>query len=546
MLVGYVSNEQYVAQGDVLVEIHQGEQSVAALRSTATGALYADIEPGTYRVTLVKAGFGSKRCQVTVQDGTPWQFRLLSDRLVGFMWPKWVRAGDRAEHRVHSVEPFRLALWRYGLRRELVRLVGWFDEHGPRAVMQITPDGDYTQAGVGWNKVGYGNPNQSQLMVAPERTGLYYLHAKTATGQFFSFPWVVAPAAPTARVAVIASSNSWNAYNDFGGRSNYVNPTGLPPEPTVNARQDLDRYAARVAYSVWRFPDDQYPPLSFERPELSNHIPEDVEVADPIAGRMPAHMAPAEWRLLGWLERERVAYDVYADAQLHDGTLELDAYRVLIASVHPEYWTRRMYERVKSWVHERGGRFMYLGGNGLNCEVEFLGERDTDNQALRCRTYLGSVEGSLGMPDPANPSRWLESRFHRTTGESEASLLGVVTTESGLMTGAPYRVLDAAHWAFEGSGLKNGDVFGTASLNERVPGGASGYETDKMSPSSPPGTHLLAKGLNPNEGGAEMTCYELDGGGGVFSAGSITYTASLLVDEGVSRVTANVIRRFLT
>ena len=35
------------------------------------------------------------------------------------------------------------------------------------------------------------------------------------------------------------------------------------------------------------------------------------------------------------------------------------------------------------------------------------------------------------------------------------------------------------------------------------------------------------------------------GGGAVFSVGSITYPASLLVDNAVSRITANVLRRFL-
>ena len=108
-------------------------------------------------------------------------------------------------------------------------MLGWFDEHGPRAVMQITPDGDYTQTGVQWNKQGYGSPHHTQFVAGPERSGLYYLHAKTESGAFFSFPWVVAPAKPTAQIAVLASTNTWNAYNNFGGRSNYVNATDLPP-----------------------------------------------------------------------------------------------------------------------------------------------------------------------------------------------------------------------------------------------------------------------------------------------------------------------------
>jgi hypothetical protein len=135
--------------------------------------------------------------------------------------------------------------------------------------------------------------------------------------------------------------------------------------------------------------------------------------------------------------------------------------------------------------------------------------------------------------------------------------LGVVYDDKGIMTAAPYRVIDAAHWVFEGTGLKNGDLFGEKCQHQRIPGGASGHETDKISPSSPAHTKLLAKGLNPDNGGAEMvlhTCGQsgdvrprdaAHAGGAVFSAGSICWPSSLLVDDAVSRITANVVRRFL-
>jgi N,N-dimethylformamidase len=525
MLIGYVSNERYVAVADVLLEFDQEGRSVAAARSTARGAVYADLPPGEYRATLVKDGFGSKSVGLRLPSITPYQFRLLSDGLLGYVWPKWVRSGERSEFRVHSVEPYRLTLWRYGLAKEFVKLLGWFDEHGPRAVMQITPDGDYTQTGVAWNTVGYGNPNLTQFATAPERSGLYYFHAKTPSGRFFSFPWVVAPAMPSAPIVVVASTNNWNAYNNFGGRSNYVSANGLPPAPTVNGRQDLLRYARARDFDPFSFPDDTYPPLSFERPEPFNCVRETEEVTDPVEGRNECHLMPGEWRLLGWLEREGYPYDFYSEHQLHSGALDLDAYRVLILNVHPEYWSRRMYERVKDWVYRRGGRLMYLGGNGLNCEVEFL-----DEATMRCKTHRAGN---------------YESRFHRTV-ESEANLLGVVYSESGVMTAAPYRVVNPAHWAFEGTGLRAGDLFGTRSLHERIHGGASGHETDKISPSSPTQTTLLAKGINPDDGGAEMVYYDVeDSRGAVFSAGSITYPSCLLVDEHISRITANVLGRLL-
>lgn len=535
-LVGYVSDERYVAIPEVAVEFRRGDETVAVSRSTARGAVYAPLQPGSYTATLARAGFGSKSVEVEV-GGAPHAFRLLSDGLLGYVWPRWARSGERGEFRVHSVEPYHLSLWRYGWEKELVRPLGWFDEHGPRATMQITPDGDYTQAGVEWNRRGYTSPHHTQFAEAPERSGLYYFHAETEGGRFFSFPWVVAPAVPTAEVAVLASTNTWNAYNSFGGRSNYINATGLPPTPAVNSRQDLRRYQGG-AFNEWGAADEEYRPLSFERPEPFNHVPQGTEVTDPIRGRQPCHLAPAEWRLLGWLEREGYDYDFYSESQLHTGELDLEAYRVLVLSTHPEYWSRRMYQRVKEWVFGRGGRLMYLGGNGLNCEVEL----SDDGTVMRCLSQLRSPGGAMMIEGP--DGRLCESRFHRTF-ESEANLLGVVCSDAGIMTAAPYQVRQPDHWVFHGTGLLEGDTFGEASLHERIPGGASGHETDKISPSSPANTEHLAKGLNPEEGGADIVYHEPGGGGAVFSVGSITWPASILVDDAVSRITRNVLDRFL-
>ena len=137
-----------------------------------------------------------------------------------------------------------------------------------------------------------------------------------------------------------------------------------------------------------------------------------------------------------------------------------------------------------------------------------------------------------------------ESRFARRV-ESEANLLGVVFDPAGIMTAAPYRVVDGTHPFFRAAGLATGDLFGTRSLHRRCPGGASGHETDKISKSSPANVHLLAQGLNPDGGGAQMVTFDTPSGGRVFSVGSICYPSSLPVDEGVSRLTAAVLRSFL-
>ena len=113
------------------------------------------------------------------------------------------------------------------------------------------------------------------------------------------------------------------------------------------------------------------------------------------------------------------------------------------------------------------------------------------------------------------------------------------------MTSAPYEVLEPDHWIFGGTGLKKGDIFGKKILHQRYGDGASGHETDKITPSSPRNIQLLAKGLNVDEGGAQMVFFETPNGGAVFSVGSITYSTGLLCDEETSRMTKNVLGRFL-
>jgi N,N-dimethylformamidase len=520
MLVGYVSDEYYAALPDVLVEFRSADGSRFSTRSSSSGAVVADLTPGDYEVCLNKAGYGSKRSKVSVGSFGPIHFRLLSDRLLGYAWPKWCRAGDVVELRVHAVEPYKLGLWRYGYHKEFIHNLGWYDNHGPRAAMQTIPDGHFVEQGVGWDN-GFGL--HRQFLTAPERSGLYYVHARTESGAFFSFPLVVAPALPQAPLAVLASTNTWNAYNPFGGRSNYLLAAKMVEEPVVNAKADLPRYRMSD-YGEWKSAV-AFNPLSFDRPEPYNHVPEAVQCTDPIEGRQACHLAPAEWRLLGWLERQGYAYDLYADYQLHAGVLDPSAYRALILSVHPEYWSEEMYQAVKSWVFEQGGRLLYLGGNGLNCKIEFLDQ----GRSMRCLNY---------WPDG------YESRFHYQV-ESEANLLGVAYSDAGAMTAAPYEVLEPDHWIFAGTGLKRRDLFGTKVLHQRYAGGASGHETDKITASSPKNVTLLAKGLNRDDGGAHLVYFATPSGGAVFSAGSIMYPTALLCDDPTSIITMQALERFL-
>jgi hypothetical protein len=82
-------------------------------------------------------------------------------------------------------------------------------------------------------------------------------------------------------------------------------------------------------------------------------------------------------------------------------------------------------------------------------------------------------------------------------------------------------------------------------------GAASGWEMDtsKQLPGHDPGAppanvQVLAEGTNvgpTNDYSAQMTYYDTGAGGFVFSAGSLTFGGSLVVDANLQRIVRNVL-----
>jgi N,N-dimethylformamidase len=425
----------------------------------------------------------------------------------------------------------RASLWKYGWEKRKVADLGRFAAFAPLGDSQTLPDGDISAIGVEWNHKRFELPPdlEARTVIAPEESGLYFIHMTSESGEFFSFPWVVAPKAPKAKIAVLASNICWNAYNDWGGRSNYVAASKLPEKPSVSTTQ-FSPWAVPTGAMWWNA--KEYDPISFDRPEPINLIDAEDVITDPIRRIGSEHLAPGEWRLLGWLERERIEFDFYAETQFDDGIFELDDYEILIINCHPEYWTINMYEKLKEWVYLRGGKLLYLGGNGINCSVDRSGDsmvvQNMDlSDWLPHRAYSG-----LGALIP--------SRFG-IRHELESNLLGVSLTFAGMGTGAPYQMIDSSHPIFNNVHVANGDLFGHKTLATRCLGGASGHETDKRDAGSPTNVQLLARGINVNEGGSELVTFTTESGGLVISVGSINWPACLPIDDQVSLITKNMI-----
>lgn len=324
-------------------------------------------------------------------------------------------------------------------------------------------------------------------------SGLYSLILKNPAGNTDYITFVVKEPRQTKEkdILVIANTNTWQAYNTWGGASFY--------------RYELNDLGEDIRHSVI---------VSFHRPNK----------VDRTTGNK-GHLANAEMHLLRWLEENQLEYAMASDADFHGSSYQLEGRKLVILHAHPEYYSSSMLDNIGDYL-SNGGNLMYLGGNGLYWRVTL-----SDNNQIECRK-----DGDSHKYEEGTGGLW------RDFGRSPALIVGSHYSSSGYGTYHPYEVLQSGHWVFEGTDLNSGDLIGEEGLNG---GGASGHETDKTTKHTPDDFILLAKGTNPNDGGSDMLIREAPNGSIIFSTGSISYTGSLSEDVDIHRITMNVIEKCL-
>ena len=136
----------------------------------------------------------------------------------------------------------------------------------------------------------------------------------------------------------------------------------------------------------------------------------------------------------------------------------------------------------------------------------------------------------------------LESRFH-LRHESEASLLGVVYDDRGIMTAAPYRVIDATHWVFEGTGLREGNLFGHARCTSAFPAALRATRPTRSASHRRPARACSPKARTPTAAGPTWSSTSRPAAARLLRR--LDQLGQLaLVDDAVSQITRNVMLRF--
>ncbi|MBY6037091.1 cell wall-binding repeat-containing protein [Fictibacillus nanhaiensis] len=323
-------------------------------------------------------------------------------------------------------------------------------------------------------------------------TGMYSAKLTDGTSEFH-ITFVIKKRNPVGDdIAVLASTNTWEAYNSWGGKSLYS-------YSYVNGARNYNEV------------------VSSNRPN-----PEAIPTGN------EGHLANGERHILSWLERNNHPYSMISEFDLHQHSSLLNSYKTLIISTHSEYWSTPMYRALEGFL-KRGGNVLYLSGNGIYWKVALKGNQIEVKKDGGYHSFTSEKGGNLykiGMP--------------------ETALVGVGYRSTGFSDPAPYKVMNSTHWIFANTGIRNGNLIGKIGLNKvnGSTGGASGWETDQVDKYTPKNYVLLARGTNTIGKGADMIYYDHPGGGGVFSTGSITFGGSLVVDTQLTKIVNNVLKKF--
>ena len=127
-------------------------------------------------------------------------------------------------------------------------------------------------------------------------SGVYAVKASCSAGWTQHIPFVVRPSSPTAAIAFLLPSNTYNAYNAWGGHDQYT-----------GGQKGVQRT------------------LSFHRPSDQNHLSPTGIIN---------HTLYSDLLLLRWMTAQGIAYDCYDDGELELRPAWLSHYSALVLERH--------------------------------------------------------------------------------------------------------------------------------------------------------------------------------------------------------------------
>ncbi len=380
------------------------------------------------------------------------------ETVTGYCWPHSVAPGEHVGLHLSSAggRPVSVEIARVGGTRDIV----WSDT--VPAADHATPRTASTE-GCDW-------PAATVVTTGTDWRSGYYeavmtidVDGKTRTSHAF---FVVRPTAASTNTILLAlATNTWYAYNDFGGRNLYTGAT----------RSALQRPMER-GY-LWK------PPGAGRR--VTTTRPPDPDMNAHVGYLRFHHLSPwagsagwPDWELpfIEWAEQHGYGIDVCTNADLEEHPGIVGGHRLLLSVGHDEYWSGPMRDTVEAFI-DGGGNVAFFSGNTAFWQVR-MEDPSPEGPASVMVGYKGQfkkdpVYGTDRIGELT--SIWSDHLI----GRPENQMTGVSFSRGGyhrigkrVTNGAGgYTVHRPDHWIFDGTGIGYGDVLGAAAT-------LVGYECD--------------------------------------------------------------------
>lgn len=368
------------------------------------------------------------------------------------------RPGDTvALHVASRAARYDVAVHRWGATRDLV-----WEAHDVAGTEHPTPP-DADARGCGW-------PAGLHVPVEVSWRSGFYLVTLTAqrgtTGRDVGHAgFVVRAGADRADALLVLATNTYNAYNNWGGRSLYTGGTQVsfdrPFGRGLLARPPTERDDRKAR-----------PRHRGEEPDVDGQIYQEHRYA---LG-YPGYMSSSGWftyerRFVEWAEANGHTFDYAVSSDLELDSAVADGYRLLLGVGHDEYWSAPQRATVEDHV-ARGGNYASFSGNTMFWQVRL---EDTGRTMVCFKYAAHRVDPVLGTEaERTMTGMWADP----VVGRPEAAFLGAgsawgLYNRFGQATprgSGAFTVYRDDHWLFEGTGLRYGDLLGADD-------GVVGYET---------------------------------------------------------------------
>ncbi len=374
--------------------------------------------------------------------------------------------GDQAHfHFNATAETFSLRIVRDGPAPETV-----FRRDGLTAAPQPTPADAYA-SGCGW-------PAGLSLRLPDDwRSGFYLaiVRAVSPAGEVWErehgFTLRAAPAR-RGQIALIMTTSTMLAYNDWGGANHY---RGIGDDPRADIGSPVSSTQRPIALGMIRKPpgapreaNPATPPM-FAAPRYPAY--EWARLNGYSRHHADAYWATYERNFAVWAERDGYALDYLTQHDLHFDAHALDGYRCAVVVGHDEYWSWEMRDVIDAFVDDGGG-LARLGGN-FGWQVR-LSDDGTRQYCYR----LPSLD-PITATDPQRATTFWEVKSLGRPGAASVGLnaLGGIYNRYGVAaprSSGGFTVYRPEHWAFAGTDLYYGDTLGG------TPVCLAGFELDSV------------------------------------------------------------------